>query len=741
MRTAIHKKSVHALASAGFQICRYDNFDYDLLKFIMVRKRSGMSKKTYGDVIMMADTETSKKMVHPGEAEEDHHNHVCAWSLAIRAYHMNICVLWGKKPSELADCLERIRDQIISDEIYLYWHNMPYDWIFTRKFLMKQFGEPTKQLNVKPLYPLQIRFSNGLIMKDSLMLAQRSLEKWGKDLHVEHGKAVGKWDYDAIRDQETWVPDEDQLEYICDDVLCGVECIDKTCEALNKTIGSLPLTATGIVRGEARLAGKKEKAYEWATSILPDTYEEMLIQEEVFHGGYTHGNRFSNNEVYPCRLDTGNIIQCFDIASSYPFVMLVEKFPCERFWMPKQREWKADYILRNMEDFAFMFKITIKGLKLRDPRHPMPAISHSKCEVDINSVVDNGRIIAADYIEMRTNEIDFALVYDIYDLNDENLKITELQCAAKDYLPKWLRDYVYHRFVLKTQLKGVDPVLYAIEKAKLNSIFGMSAQKTVKMDIIENYETGEFAPPEFETDAQEYEFLEKEYAKYLKNRNTFLPYCIGIWVTSHGMNNLFRLGSCVAPGEVWLYSDTDSVYATGFDERAIKAYNENCKRKLKTAGYGAVHWNNKDFYLGVAEDDGKYMQFKALHAKCYCKRPIHFDEDNNVYAINDGANGFFMGDALKITVAGVPKKGAKSLNNNIDLFKVGFIFPGSDSGKLQHTHYFVDDIYIDEAGNEVGDSIELSDCDYMIKDQNDIDFDDLLEEEVQVIDYEKEYTE
>ena len=736
MRTAIHKKSVRALAEAGFQVCRWDQFNYDLLKFIMVRKRSGMSKKTYGDVIMMADTETSRKMEHPGEAEEEHHNHVCAWSLAIRAYHMNICVLWGKKPSELAECLEKIREKILSDEIYLYWHNMPYDWIFTRKFLMQRFGEPEKQLNVKPLYPLQIRFKNGLVMKDSLMLSQRSLAKWGKDLHVEHAKAVGKWDYDKIRDHDTWDPDPDELDYMCCDVLCGVECIDKICDALNKTIGSLPLTATGIVRGEARLSGQKNKAYDWATGILPATYEEMLIQEEVFHGGYTHGNRFSNNEVYPCSLDTGNIIWCFDIASSYPYVMITCKFPCERFWMPKERGWKADYILSNMEDFAFLFKISAKDVKLKDPRNPMPVLSHSKCEVDVNSIIDNGRIIRADHIEIRLNEIDFALIYDQYELHE--LTITELQCAAKDYLPKWLRDYVYHRFVLKTQLKGVDPVLYAIEKAKLNSLFGMSAQKTVKIDIIENYETGEFAPPEFETDAEEYEFLEAEYAKYLKNRNTFLPYCIGIWVTSNGMNNLFRLGSCVARGETWLYSDTDSVYATGFDERAIRAYNENCKRKLKEAGYGPVHWNDRDYYMGVAEEDGRYMQFKALHAKCYCDRPIHYDEVNKVYAIKEGQNGFIMGDDLKITVAGVPKNGAKSLKNNIDNFKVSFIFPGTESGKLQHTHYFIDEIYTDARGNETGDSIELSDCDYMIKDQNDIDFEMLLQEEIQVIDYEQE---
>lgn len=727
MRTAIHKRFVHALEKIGFKRCKWNEFDYDILKYIMIRKRAGASKRTYADMIMMADTETSRKMENPGDDPLQHHNHVCAWSIAIRAYHMNICVLWGKKPSDLPECLQRIRDKLLCDDIFLYWHNMPYDWVFCRKFLMEKFDKPDKQLNVKPLYPLQIRFSNGIVMKDSLMLAQRSLEKWGKDLHVEHAKAVGKWNYDLIRDFDSWDPDPDELDYMSNDVLCGVECIDKTCEALHKTIGSIPLTATGIVRGEARLAGSEFKAYEWSTGILPESYEEMLIQEEIFHGGYTHGDRFANGNTFPGFLDDSPIIEAYDIASSYPYVMISEKMPAERFYYLKERQWTKDYIINNADTYAFIFKLCISKVRLKDPRFPMPTLSLSKCEIDINSIVDNGRIIKSDYVEIRMNEIDFLLFDSIYKCS--KMIISEVQCAVKEYLPRWLRDYVYKRFILKTQLKGVDPVLYAIEKAKLNSIFGMAAQKTVKEDILEDYDSGEFAPLKFESDAEQYEYLEREYAKYLKNRNTFLPYCIGIWVTSAGMRNLFELGSCRSKGSVWLYSDTDSVYATSFDKSKIKAYNKRRIDMLTAAGYGPVHWNNRDYWLGIAEEDGKHMQFKALHAKCYVKRPLVAEGDN-----------FIMGDNLKITIAGVPKKGAAALQNNIDNFHIGSLFPGTISGKLQHTHYFIDEIYVDEHGNETGDSIELSPCDYIIKDPDEVDFEsivqDQIREEIEMIGYE-----
>ena len=51
--------------------------------------------------IIMADTETSKKMLHP-KTDADNHNHICAWSIAFRAYGMNVAVLWGKKAKRLS---------------------------------------------------------------------------------------------------------------------------------------------------------------------------------------------------------------------------------------------------------------------------------------------------------------------------------------------------------------------------------------------------------------------------------------------------------------------------------------------------------------------------------------------------------------------------------------------------------------------------------------------------------------
>ena len=153
---------------------------------------------------------------------------------------------------------------------------------------------------------------------------------------------------------------------------------------------------------------------------------------------------------------------------------------------------------------------------------------------------------------------------------------------------------------------------------------------------------------------------------------------------------------------------------------------QNCIKKLNARGYMGVMYNGKLYYPGVAEDDGKYMQFKTLHSKCYVKRPFVAKGDN-----------FVMGGDLKITVAGVPKKGAVSLKNNIDNFHTYAKFPGTESGKLQHSHIFVDEIYTDRKGNLTGDSIDLSPCDYIINDARIPRDIDLFNEEIEVIDYEQ----
>lgn len=661
-----------------YQRINYKLFDYAKLNQIeSLTRRKKTGSRTYANCIIMLDTETSKKYLNKIDV-----NYIVAFTISIRYMHENICTLYGNKPSQCVECLNMIKDNIYSNNIIIYIHNMSYDWIFLRRFLMASYGTPVHQLNTKSHYPIYIEFANGIILKDSLILAQRKLEKWAEDMNVEHKKSVGKWDYDKIRSQnENFSSDE--LEYIEHDTLAGVECLDALKESIHKRIYSMPYTATGIARNELRSIAFKNRGKEWFLRNVP-SYAQYKKLEKVYHGGYTHANRH-----YVGQIQKG-FIKCFDFASSYPYVLLSEKYPCEKF--QSSSNLSLHEIKKQSNEYAFMFKLVAIGVKLKSDKFPMPCLQNSKMEKIINPVIDNGRILCCDYCEIYLNEQDAITILEQYDFIKH--VCCEVEYAKKDYLPRWLTDYIFKCFENKTQFKGGDPVLYALAKAILNSIYGMCCQHCVKEVIEEDYLTGEYIKNKFDENEDSKNSEQFLYDKYVNSRNSFLPYQIGVWCTSYAQKNLFELGKLC---EIWLYSDTDSAYGINWDIKAVLEYNEKCKEKLKANGYSFVYFNNREYWLGIAESEGKkdeYSEFITLGSKRYCGRCL---KDNK----------------LHITVAGVPKNGAECLNNDIKNFKKGMIFTGLKTGKKTHT-YIYNEIFTDENGIEIADSIDLSPCDYLL---------------------------
>ena len=672
-------------ASCPYSLQFWDQFDYFILNQIRtVSRPSKKEKTTYNDVIMMADTETSKDHI-PEHKKDIFENHIVCWSLAIRAFEYNIVTLYGRYPEDFPKCVKKIMDAMDGDKTILYFHNLGYDWTFLRRFIMADFGTPKGQLNIKPYYPVYIEFKNGLVIKDSLILAQRKLEKWADDLDVEHKKAVGSWDYDKIRHQATRLSTE-ELKYIECDVLAGVECIDATMKALNNRIYSIPYTNTGIVRNETRKRGKKNHARQYYISVVPD-WDGQMVSEMLFHGGYAHANRYIVNWV--------NNAECRDFASEYPAKILLEKFAAERF-AKYEHDISIDKVLEWSDKYAMKFLFSAKNIRLKDKKYPMPSVQAYKCIHKENPVYDNGRIISAEYISIYWTEYDLKLFNEIYDY--DQCWIANLEYALKDYLPRWFTDLVYELFRDKTMLKGGDPVNYQIRKAMLNSCYGMTVQRPVKITINEDYQTGEYKEDEsFDPEA--------EYEKHIKNFNSILPYDWGCWITAMAQYDLFKLSKCIADDGVWLYSDTDSIYSTKWDEEKLQAYNNEQMEKLHDRGYEGIEFNEKVYYPGVAEFDGSYSEFKTMGAKRYACR--YSDDPRNKEADRG---------KLKLTVAGVPKKsGAKCLKDDINNFAPGFIFDGETTGKTQHTHFY-NEVHMDRWGNTIGDSIDLSPCDYLLDD-------------------------
>lgn len=688
--------------SLNYSYCYYLDWDYSILNHVLTRKRNGSkSKVDFAEAWIMLDTETSrsepltKGMFGRYKQSE---NYVVAFTLSIRIFGTNVCTLRGSKPSEVIHMLKLIRKNLPGRKFYVFIHNMSYDWTFLRRFFVQAFGIPKKEVNIKSHYPMLIEFENGMILRDSLILAGVSIEKWGENLQVDTRKAVGCWDYEKIRHQNT-ILNEDELKYIECDTLTGVECLNKLADNLGDTVVSIPFTSTGITRRECRLAGRKAYAKQQFNKQLI-TFQELDIFHEVFHGGYTHSNRHINGfilEDYPTK--------CEDFKSSYPFSMLTERVPTSVFVSLDNKVMDPRVLVKKGYVNAYIFKFVATRIRLKDPKFPMPPLQSYKCLTEINAIKDNGRTLEADYVEIWMNEVDLRLICEYY-IWDEAY-CCDIRGATKTLMPKWFRDEVFKVFKEKCELEYEVKILgtgdkskYNLKKAQLNSLYGMCVTFPIRPEIVEVFEPEKWKGLQLNSgDYYEDKIdMKKKFDKYLKDWNQILPYIWGVYVTSWSQYHLFELSKCIRKnGEDartyhWFYSDTDSIYSDSWDEEALSRYNSEVKKKLIDSGYGPVKIEDKEFWLGIAEEDGVYEKFITQGAKRYAVQ-------------KDGK--------IKITVAGVPKKTGASCLKDLSEFEDGFTFKGEITGKKLST-YCYQEIHENEFGDECADYIDLTPNDYKL---------------------------
>lgn len=703
----------------GFK--HFMDFDYNILSNVIykMKRGKGKNKNSYNDCFIMGDTETSKSPIMYYQSIP--YNYVCCWSIAIRTMDKNIVTLWGRKPSELTYCIRLIIDAMQGKETYFYFHNLPYDFMFLRKFLIDEFGQPTKQLNTNRHKVLFVTFElpdKKITFKDSLPLAQVSLEKWAEILGVEHKKAVGKWDYDVIRDYD-YEYSNDEFLYIECDVLAGVECLDATCKMYGKDVASVAYTMTGFVRQGFQKALKSY--HDTARAMAPDL-EDYYKLTMVYHGGYVHANRYLvSSKISMLDEEYG---EAYDFASSYIFSIMACKFPMGKFVKINKTFNKSnlDEFLSYTDNKAMFFRLTLRNFKLKDRFEPMPFISWAKSDGDfcfniVEANIDNGRVLAGGMVSFYTNEVDLDVILHQYEYED--IFITDVHMTGKGYLPREFTDYVYSLFIDKCKLKGVDAVAYNRSKSMLNSCYGCMVQKNIQREIAENYDffdfIGDDAEPFILSDISDADL----YEHYIDRRNFILPYQWGVWVTSHSSHNLIMgMFECIdderdANGlrtgvSNLLYGDTDSGFGRAWNKQKIDEFNDWCLQMMKANNYDFANVNGKVFGLGTMELDKQFTEFKTMGAKRYCYRDLDSGE-------------------LKITVAGVPKKkGVQCLKDDIDNFVVGLVFDGETTEKKQLSYHYVEKITIIN-GVEVGDFINMELCDYVLDSTNAWSLEDFIE--------------
>ena len=590
-------------------------------------------------------------------------------------------VTYGRTWEELACFLSMLSIVLgLSEDLKLavYVHNLSYEWQFIRSIL--PFEKVFLLEERKPVYAIM----QGYEFRCSLKLSSKSLEKVGKDLvkYKEH-KHTGDLDYQLIRFHSTPLTDE-ELGYCEADIRVLLAYIQEKIET-DGSISNIPMTNTGYVRNYCRKeCFRKYRSYRRLMEELTLDSDEYSQLKRGFSGGFTHASAkyVAKGKEKPLE-DVGS----FDFTSSYPAVMLTERFPMSKAKLIEKIDgWNQfNYYLTH---YCCLFDITLYNVFPKvDYDHP---ISFSKLILPKNKeerekeiagiTLDNGRVVTAEKMTITMTEQDWWTFCDFYNFGDpespdKDYQIHRFRIYEKGYLPKEFYLSILELYKRKTILKDVhgEEINYMISKNMLNASFGMIVTDIVR-DILEFDCTNNRYIPKHKPD------LDEAIEAYNTSRKRFLFYPWGVWVTAYARRNLFT--GILACGNDYIYSDTDSIkilnpenhmdYINEYNKKVMEKVERAAKRyRIDLSEYSPKNKYGVEKPIGIWEYEGKYKRFKTLGAKRY------FIENY------DGT--------YSLTVAGVNKK--KACKYLVEHFKDPFIgftnemcIPEEYSGRLTLTY-------------------------------------------------------
>lgn len=646
-------------------------YDYTEIRHILNQIKGSQLIKTnkkieYYNIPCAFDIETTSFIRKSGK-EEEKGAIMYEWTLGLNGY-----VIVGRKWEEFIYVLNATIEELElweNKRLIIYVHNLSFEFQFMRKWIK---WKNVFSLDVrKPVYACT---EGGIEFRCSYILSGYSLEKLADQLHeFKVKKMVGDLDYSLMRTYTTPLT-EKELRYCINDVIV-VMCYIQ--EKINQdgNITKIPLTKTGYVRNYCRNkclydGGHKKNTKKYldyrmlmeSLILTPDEYAQL---KRAFQGGFTHASAMYSGKVI-------QNVGSYDITSSYPYVMISEKFPMSR-GERIERLSKSEFEM-NLKKYCCMFDIEF--FNIRSKGFVETPLSSSKCYKMIKCVENNGRVFSADHLITTITECDYYTIKQFYDWDE--IRISNFIRYKKGYLPTDLVAGILKLYADKTTLKNVKgkEIEYMSSKENINACYGMIVTDIVRENIIYDNDN------DWKTDEPN---LEDAIGKYNKSIRRFLFYPWGVWVTAYARRNLFT--GIYEFGEDYVYSDTDSIKGVNCKnhERYINAYNDMVIQKLNKA----MEYHNlpKDLYrpktvkgmekiLGVWDYEGEYELFKTLGAKRYMTK-------------KDGK--------ISITVSGVNKEKCvpylietyKTDQNIFDHFEDGLRIPEQYTGK--NTHTYIDD--------------------------------------------------
>ena len=634
------------------------------------------------------DIEVTSTYLNKGEKNEEKIAFMYVWMFDIFD-----CTIIGRTWQEFVDTMNTITTYYnlsgIKRRMIVYVHNLAYEFQFIRKWFkwLKVFSLSRR----KPLYALT---TTGIEFRCSYRLSGYKLEKVGEIMGIEK---LGDFDYRKVRHSKTPLTSR-EYEYCIHDVKIVCAYIRQKMREEDDNIAEIPLTKTGYVRRYVRnktLRGKNRCFYKQAISNLTLETEEYLMAKRAFAGGFTHAAAFHSGKL--CKNVTS-----FDFSSSYPTVLISEKYPMMKGKFIDGLTYDEFMEYMDREDCC-VFTIELKDVEQIFPCESY--ISESRCRNLRGAVVNNGRVVSADYLRIDITSIDFNIIRKVYTFTP--VAVGHFYYYEKYYLPTTFVECILYLYGIKTELKDIPEKLveYMNGKENLNALFGMCVTDIVR-ELIEYDNKGGWVKPDKMSDAQFKAFVSNQLDKENNKKSRFLYYLWGVFCTAYARKNLWSgILECKSD---YIYSDTDSVKILNVEKHQayFDAYNKEITAKLERAldyhhlPHHLIRPKNikgKEKPLGIWDFDGFYHEFKAVRAKSY----MYLSTDK------DGVTDYHM------TVAGLAKENAvkylktekakeefikrrkllkKEIPNvitPITIFETGMEIPASNTGKLTHT-------YIDE---------------------------------------------
>lgn len=614
-------------------------------------------------------------------------------------------VYYGRTWEEAIESFKVLQKEFDLNEdkrLVIYVHNLGYEFQFMRKFF-----EWVDVFAVAERKPIRALTTLGIEFRDSYILSGYSLANTAKNL-TKHkiSKLVGDLDYSLLRTHETPLTDK-EMGYVENDVLVVTAYIDEQLD-LYGDIFKIPMTNTGRVRSFVRdecyytsknhRKSSKSKYVKYRKmmgdlTVEPESYKQL---KRAFMGGFTHANANLSGKVLKG-------VSSIDFTSSYPSVMISEKFPMSRF---KDIEVATVSELFDMAyKYALIFDVRFTNIRSKITQENY--ISESKCSSLVKPTLNNGRVFSADELVTTITEIDLDIISKTYEW--DSIEVANVKRAYKNYLPKSIIEAILKLYKKKTVLKDVEgyEVEYLLSKGMLNSVYGMCVTDIVKDNSVYQGEGWAVEPVDVETELESYN----------ESKNRFLYYPWGVWVTAYARRNLWT--GILAVGDDYVYSDTDSLKLLNYGNHVgyINWFNEQIVAKMEamityykldSKDLSPITKKGKVKTMGVWDFEGSYDLFKTLGAKRYLYKE---------------------GDNIQITVAGLSKQNGVSYmlekcgNDALkvfDMFSNNLYVPAERTGKMTHT-YIDDELkfqVVDYEGVkttvETLSSIHLESCDFTL---------------------------